>query len=643
MADFPTSLDSLTNPSPTDKLNNPSHSTQHQLANDAIEAIEAKVGVNSSAVTTTHDYKLSGVTGTTKAVAGPASATNKALAAFNGTSGNIIQNTPATIDTTDGSITMSAGTATLTVGDLVTAPRVHTDTITEKTGNAGVTIETVLLKDGIITGTPGPGTVIASSLSTELQKGWENYYGSTQFPAPSTVTYNGNRSYDLVFNSVDLTGAVSTGQRLKLTRSVTAPTQCTDLESGSSQYYSKTTPNKLTFTDDYTDGAWVKLESYVAGGIIARRNADTEGWSLSVNASGQLVQGSYRIAANNSVTTSYQSLPLNKWVHVAASTDLSGTSVLLYIDGVLAPSLTTITGTITALVQGTTALVVGAEKSAGTNPFDGKIAQAFVATGVISAANIRTLISQGLTSALISTFSIQSAYSFDNSIADLNTTTPNDLTAQGSAVATATDSPFGIQADGTTAGTTEYGIVTKTAFSTNTTLTVQVPEGNAIPTSGGVSAVSYSTQKAPYGLPISRIKWRVEANYAADLSQANPVAGTYYNMGASFTFPIGEWEEGYQAPLIVLNGTNSPIGVMSLSTSASALTDNRFTGRTANGVATASNNTLAVIARSNPVTETSATLKYLIVSSITASSTSIAIRGSTDTSTAVIYADLAYL
>lgn len=66
---FPTSLDSLTNPLSTDALNNPSHSGQHANANDAIEALEAKVGINSSAVTTSHDYKISQLE-TTRALVG---------------------------------------------------------------------------------------------------------------------------------------------------------------------------------------------------------------------------------------------------------------------------------------------------------------------------------------------------------------------------------------------------------------------------------------------------------------------------------------------------------------------------------------------------------------------------------------------
>ena len=69
---YPTSLDSFTNPTGTDLLENSNsaldHDVQHSNANDAIEALQAKVGANSSAVATSHDYKLSEVTSTDKAV-----------------------------------------------------------------------------------------------------------------------------------------------------------------------------------------------------------------------------------------------------------------------------------------------------------------------------------------------------------------------------------------------------------------------------------------------------------------------------------------------------------------------------------------------------------------------------------------------
>jgi microcystin-dependent protein len=56
---FPSGLDALTNPTSGNTLASPDHAGQHADANDAIEALEAKVGVNGSAVTTSLDYKVS--------------------------------------------------------------------------------------------------------------------------------------------------------------------------------------------------------------------------------------------------------------------------------------------------------------------------------------------------------------------------------------------------------------------------------------------------------------------------------------------------------------------------------------------------------------------------------------------------------
>jgi hypothetical protein len=47
-SNFPTSLDSFTNPLSGDKLDSPSHSTQHADANDAIEGLETKIGIGAS-------------------------------------------------------------------------------------------------------------------------------------------------------------------------------------------------------------------------------------------------------------------------------------------------------------------------------------------------------------------------------------------------------------------------------------------------------------------------------------------------------------------------------------------------------------------------------------------------------------------
>lgn len=84
---YPTTKQSIPNPTGTDLLENATatldHDYQHSTLNDTIEALQDKVGVDGSATTTTHDYKLSGVTGSDKAVSktGTETLTNKTLTA----------------------------------------------------------------------------------------------------------------------------------------------------------------------------------------------------------------------------------------------------------------------------------------------------------------------------------------------------------------------------------------------------------------------------------------------------------------------------------------------------------------------------------------------------------------------------------
>lgn len=421
--------------------------------------------------------------------------------------------------------------------------------------------------DNIKTGANISGTKLGA-LTTPLTVLDANGRGGwiTGLTAPTSITALGNRSYSIV-HPASVATYKTPGFRNRYIRTITAPTQCAGLESGSSQYFSKTSPAGMTFTDDYTVMAWVKLESYTTGGIMARRNGNTEGWSLVITSTGQVQAGAYRIAANNSETLSYQSIPLGKWVHIAATTDLSGTSVLIYIDGVLVPSATTITGTITAIVQGTTALVVGASPSAGSNPFDGKIAQAAVFNAVLSAATIRSYMSQGLSG---SETNLASAYSFNGVITDLNTSNANNLTAQGSALATDLDTPFTQTQVGITAGTENYSITTLIS-SDGLTETVQVPEGCTIPTSGGVSAVSYSTQKVPYGFPGQRIKWQISTLWGLITTKATATNVIDNSLQPTITCPIGEWNVTLQGVIDVANSGNCQV-IGSLSTSSTAHT-----------------------------------------------------------------------
>lgn len=362
--------------------------------------------------------------------------------------------------------------------------------------------------------------------------------------APNTVTYNGNRSYTCVFNSVDLSGVLSPGARLRTTRNTAAPTQSTSLN-GSTQYYSKSSPAGMTFTDDFTVSAWIKVSSY-ANGYIASRYNGTSGWLFNLNANGQVQLTIANAGSGNfSQIQSYQSVPLNKWVHVAAQMDASAftattTTSYVMIDGVDVPCAVARAGTNpTALVQAGN-LEIGSANATGF--FPGKIAQVAIYSAKVTQANIRATMSQGLAG---TETSLISAYSFNNSINDLNTTNANNLTANGSAVATNADSPFGGQASGSISSTLDYAIIQAVSFSTNTTVTVQVPEGCTIPTSGTVSAVSYSTQKAPYGMPVQRGKWRLSSLVTYNLGANFASANVWVNTNFQLAITVGEWRTGY--------------------------------------------------------------------------------------------------
>lgn len=72
---YPTALDTLTNPTANDSLNSPSvpHATQHANANDAIEALQAAVGITNSADQASIQYKLAGTISVANAASSTAS------------------------------------------------------------------------------------------------------------------------------------------------------------------------------------------------------------------------------------------------------------------------------------------------------------------------------------------------------------------------------------------------------------------------------------------------------------------------------------------------------------------------------------------------------------------------------------------
>ena len=97
---YPTSLDTLTNPTAGSSVASPSHAQQHSDANDAIEALQSKVGVDGSNVPYSHDYKISQLESlVTSAVAGAKSIYQDVR---NNTVSSIAKGTPVYISGTEG-------------------------------------------------------------------------------------------------------------------------------------------------------------------------------------------------------------------------------------------------------------------------------------------------------------------------------------------------------------------------------------------------------------------------------------------------------------------------------------------------------------------------------------------------------------
>ena len=503
---------------------------------------------------------------------------------------------------------------------------------------SGAVDVTAVIADGIIT-----KAKFATAEKAVFDSGWSTKYGDTTFPAPNTVTALGNRSYTCVFNSVDLTGYLSNGMRLKLTRTVAAPTQCTSLN-GTTQYYSRASASvaAITFTDDFVASAWVKLSSYPAtqGAIISRWNG-TSGWSLDVNANGSVTLfGTNGASGNSSYVVSYQSIPLNRWVHVAAQLDMSSftattTTSYIMFDGVDVPASVARGGTNpTTLVQAGN-LEVGS-RNGGTASLPGKIAQVALYSAKVTQATILASMNQTLTG---SETSLLVAYSFNGVVTDLSAN-GYTLTANGSATATNADSPF---AQGT-GGSLEYGIVTGVSFSTNTTVTVQVPEGSAIPTSGGVSAVSYSNVKVPYGFPAQRWKWQIQTIGKTTTTKSSPTANTWYNDCGflNMNIPIGSWNVTIQNAFGGYKNTALAMDAQStFSTANNTESDSEFTTWVNNEGASATFGVRSTTHRAKSLDLSAATVYYLNHRTTTASAFEIAIYGTFAPN--IITAENAYL
>lgn len=425
------------------------------------------------------------------------------------------------------------------------------------------------------------GTIPQSAFDTTANAGW-NTLGTTLVVSTG---YNTGQKEFLLATGVDKSAILSVGMRLKFNRGTSPSTQCTDLESSSSQYASKTTPTGITFTDDYTCEAWIRVESYKVNAIVSRHNGST-GFIFYLEADGRVTIDGQGSTGRTGTTT--QSIPLGRWVHVAGSLDMSANSGVIYIDGVSVPVI--MSGSDTSLTQAGN-LAVGAWNS--LNFFDGEIADVRVWNIVRTSTQIRDNMNQ----ALVGNETNLVAYFKLNGNFNDSTSNANNLSAQGGAIATTVDNPW---------HTTEYGIITKV---TSSNITIFTGTDYSVPNMT-LSTIFYSSQKTPYGFPRADI-WYAEAFYNSSiLSKTGASNDVWYNGGTQLSVPTGSWELMYEGLMLEQStATGNLVGLATLSPANNTNDDPRFRTSIGNFSSSISQQT-GQVSSTHPVNLASQTVYY---------------------------------
>lgn len=192
----------------------------------------------------------------------------------------------------------------------------------------------------------------------------------------------------------------------------------------------------------------------------------------------------------------------------------------------------------------------------------------------------------------------------------------------------------------TNGGNVINAIITAIAFSVDTTITflheIDPADSQALYllANSAITLPYFSSQKAPFGFPMSPAKWSVEITNNQRSAQVNVTANTWYNLGSiTISVPIGTWDLLYKVVAVNVGGASVK---SSLSTSNNSVSDNDFTQRFS-GV----NPVISPMFMTKVVSVASKTSYYLLAMSVDASTTALRFHG--DEGTTIIRATCAYL
>lgn len=482
------------------------------------------------------------------------------------------------------------------------------------------------LKDGAVdTSVIADDSVTAAKLSDELKNGWN----TGLLPAISgSPTSNGNRSYTLPFAS-DVSALLYPKMKVRVTRTVAASTYMAGLFNGSSHYFTKLTctGSLSTVSNNFTIYlAGVRPTSYVQSVPLGRSDAGINN-SLYMQI---LADGTVRIGISNGgsgntrAITSRESIRKDRDTNIAI-TWASGT-VLIYFNGNSVAVGTAITAGTAPTTAGTGGdFSIGRLGASASNYFAGYLSGAAVFDAVLSASTIKAMQGQPLTGAETNCIG---AWSLNNTGVNQQAPGTNDLTATGGVGYTSGKSPYG---NNGASSTLEYASVMAVSGSN---ATVQVPEGCAIPTSGGISAVDYSTEDSPFGWPSEKERWEVAMLLGSSTAASGSTINTWYNPGGiNLNIPIGNWE--LSGTVQVFHSPTSTViqSYCALSTSASSYSDPELTSCHFNTQFAANPGEIYAHEFEKSISLSAATPYYIIVLSAVTLSSAMSVRSAPSATT----------
>lgn len=386
--------------------------------------------------------------------------------------------------------------------------------------NAGLTLDNIT-----------PGSLDDTIATAETRGGWSAF---TTQPTTTSGYNKGAKEFEVVFPSTDLTSVISPGMKLKVTRNTTPPSQCANFTAASTQYANKATPTGITFTDDFTVEAWVKLTSYTTGCILGRLDVTgANGWGFYIGATGNVfLFGKNGGAANLRSVTSLTRVPLGRWVHIAASLDMSGYTTAtckIFINGEDVPVQLSTGGTNpTALVQGTD-LGMGRPGTYASDYIDGEVQDVRLWNVVRTSTQIRDNMCQQIVGNETNNIGY---WKLNGNFNDSNANA-NNLTAQNSASSTTND---------TAMNSVEYADIRTVTYSSNTTVKVKAAPGYMIPNMT-LTASAWSAANQPKGYPVLYEK-AIDFVPIAQTSNQTTTSATFVDMTAvSFSYTSGPQPE----------------------------------------------------------------------------------------------------